>query len=64
MIIFILSGCIHYRYLPEERLKIDFNENFRKVCIAKGLSRAKNFSWQHCAGVIADKIISDFSAQK
>ena len=29
MIIFILSGCIHYRYIPEERLKIDFNENFR-----------------------------------
>ena len=27
--IFILSGCIHYRYLPEERLKVDFNENFR-----------------------------------
>lgn len=44
--------------------KMYFNENFRKVCIAKGLSRAKNFSWQHCAGVIADKIISDFSAQK
>ena len=29
IIIFILSGCIHYRYIPEERLKIDFNENFR-----------------------------------
>lgn len=27
--IFILSGCIHYRYIPEERLKVDFNENFR-----------------------------------
>lgn len=27
--IFILSGCVHYRYIPEERLKVDFNENFR-----------------------------------
>lgn len=28
-LIFIFSGCIHYRYIPEEKLKVDFNENFR-----------------------------------
>lgn len=33
-VIFILIGilfssCVHYRYIPEERLKIDYNSNFR-----------------------------------
>ena len=34
--------------------KMYFNETFRKKCIAKGVSRAKKFTWERCAGVIID----------
>ncbi len=44
--------------------KMYFNEKFRKKCIAKGLSRAKNFSWERCAGVIIDTILNDFNIDK
>lgn len=44
--------------------KMYFNENFRKFCIAKGLDRAKNFTWERCAKVITDRILSDFGVDK
>ena len=44
--------------------KMYFNETFRKKCIAKGVSRAKNFTWERCAGVIIDTILSDFAVDK
>ena len=39
--------------------KMYFDEKFRKRCIAKGEARAKNFTWERCAGIILDKIHSD-----
>lgn len=39
--------------------KMYFDRDFREKCIAKGLERAKLFTWEKCVDVIKNRIIED-----
>ena len=44
--------------------KMYFDRDFRSECIAKGLERAKQFTWGKCIDMISDVIKEDMECQK
>ena len=44
--------------------KMYFDRDFRSECIAKGLERAKQFTWRKCIDMISDVIKEDVGCQK
>lgn len=44
--------------------KMYFDNDFRDLCISKGMERAKQFTWEACAFKIIGKICSDFFVDK
>lgn len=62
------SGILVNPYKDDEMIsayeKMFFDENFRNLCVKKGLERAKSFSWEKCASEIIEFVDNNIQYYK